>query len=341
MDTFQAWVIETRSAATAVNKHKALQQFFKWPVVDEEEIDQSPMLRVRQPKTPKRLIPIIRDERTKRILETCKGKEFVQLRDEAIIRVLYNTGARLSELANLALEDVDLALDSVRYHGKGAKDRWVRLGPKTARALSRYLRARGSHRLRAAPAVVGRARGPAAERQRHQAHAQTARSTGRCRRRARAPVAAHLRARVEAGRGRHRGPMLLLGWTSDGMPRHYGASAAAERAGERVDRGDEPFRDRPKHRGRGDRITQMVMDEPDQRPRMLQRRHVHVAVHPVDALDLQWSHDRPGHQPRCAVASSQGSGWAQAGNGYLPPPSGPSRNTQRVTVSHRPSPSYE
>jgi integrase/recombinase XerC len=81
IEAFQAWMIETRSAATALNKHKALQQFFKWLMVDEEEIDRSPTLRVRQPKTPKRLIPIMRDDDTKKILDTCKGKEFVQLRD--------------------------------------------------------------------------------------------------------------------------------------------------------------------------------------------------------------------------------------------------------------------
>src|SRR5262249_51163386 len=59
--------------------------------------------------------------------------------------LLYNTGARLSEVANLELTDVDLFLDTVLYHGKGAKDRRVRVGPRTARALSRYLRARASH----------------------------------------------------------------------------------------------------------------------------------------------------------------------------------------------------
>jgi integrase/recombinase XerC len=98
----------------------------------QEAIDQSPMLRVRQPRTTQRLIPII--------LDTCRRPDFIQVRDEAIIRVLYNTGARLSEVAGLGLEDVDLDLDVVRFHGKGAKDRRVRIGPKTARALSRYRR---------------------------------------------------------------------------------------------------------------------------------------------------------------------------------------------------------
>jgi site-specific recombinase XerD len=231
VEAFQTWMIETRSAATARNKHKALQQFFKWLMVDEEEIEQSPMLRVRQPKTPKRLIPIIRDEDTKKLLDTCKGRDFIQLRDEAIIRVLYNTGARLSEVANLLLGDTDLSLDTLTFHGKGAKDRRVRIGPKTARALSRYLRLRGSHKGFGLPQLWLAVRG-----------AQPLAANGiklmLKRRGLRAGVIG-----VHAHRWRHSYAhewklaggdtgdlMLLLGWTSEDMPRHYGASAAAERA---------------------------------------------------------------------------------------------------------------
>jgi integrase/recombinase XerC len=231
VEAFQAFMVESRSAATALNKHKGLQQFFKWLTLDEEEIEQSPMRRVRQPRAPVKLIPIIRDEDTKRVLDTCKGKEFIQLRDEAIIRLLSNTGARLSEVANLHLDDVDLSLDTVRYHGKGAKDRRVRLGPKTARAVSRYLRARGSHRGFGLPNLWLAGRG-----------AQPLAANGiklmLKRRGLRAGVPG-----VHAHRWRHTYAhewklaggdtgdlMLLLGWTSDDMPRHYGASAAAERA---------------------------------------------------------------------------------------------------------------
>src|SRR5881275_994686 len=38
VEAFQAWMLETRSASTALNKHKGLQQFFKWLLVDEEAI---------------------------------------------------------------------------------------------------------------------------------------------------------------------------------------------------------------------------------------------------------------------------------------------------------------
>src|SRR5256885_5648868 len=231
VEAFQAWMVETRCASTALNKHKALQQFFKWLAIDEEEIEQSPMRRVKQPKAPVKLIPIIKDEDTKRVLDTCKGREFVHLRDQAIIRLLYNTGARLSEVANLNLEDVDLSLDSVRFHGKGAKDRRVRIGPKTARAVSRYLRARGSHKGFGLPQLWLAVRGA------QPLHANGIKLMLK-RRGLRAGVDG-----VHAHRWRHSYAhewklaggdtgdlMLLLGWTSDDMPRHYGASAAAERA---------------------------------------------------------------------------------------------------------------
>ncbi len=51
VEALQAWMIETRSASTTLNKHKGLQQCFKW-LLTEEEIDRSPMDRVRHPKTP-------------------------------------------------------------------------------------------------------------------------------------------------------------------------------------------------------------------------------------------------------------------------------------------------
>jgi len=225
-------MIATRSASTALNKHKSLQQFFKWLTVDEEAIDQTPMLRVKQPRTAKRLIPIIREQDTKKILDTCKGKDFIQLRDEAIIRVLYNTGARLAEVANLALDDIDLTLDTIVFHGKGAKDRRVRVGPKTARALSRYLRTRNDHKAAGLPSLWLAVRGD-----------QPLHANGIKLMLKRRSLRAGIDDRVHAHRWRHSYAherklaggdtgdlMLLLGWTSEDMPRHYGASAAAERA---------------------------------------------------------------------------------------------------------------
>jgi integrase/recombinase XerC len=236
VEIFQGWMIETRSASTALNKHKGLQQFFRFLLV-EQEIDRSPMERVRQPKTPQKLIPVMRDEDTRTLLAACKGTGFANLRDEALIRLYCNTGARLSEVGNLLLDDLDLNSDSVHFRGKGAKDRRVRFGPKTGRALSRYLRARVKHKGCELPQVWLADRG-----------GRPLAPNGIKIRLKRLGAAAGV-ADVHAHRWRHNYAhewkraggdtgdlMLLLGWSSDDMPRHYGASAAAERAQENQQR---------------------------------------------------------------------------------------------------------
>jgi site-specific recombinase XerD len=220
VESFQAWMIETRSASTALNKHKGLQQFFRW-LLNEEEIDRSPMARVAQPKTPRKLIPIMAEDDTRRLLEQCKGRSFAALRDEALIRLYANTGARLSEVGTLDVDDVDMATESVHFTGKGSRDRRVRFGPRTARALSRYLRARAQHKGAALPTLWLADRG-----------AKALEPNGIKIRLKRLGQAAGV-ADVHAHRWRHTFAhewklaggdtgdlMLLLGWTSEDMPRH-------------------------------------------------------------------------------------------------------------------------
>jgi integrase/recombinase XerC len=234
VETFQSWMIETRSASTALNKHKSLQQFFKF-LVGEDEMDVHPMDRVPQPKTEKKLIPIMRDEETKKLITHIRQKkDFSAIRDEALVRLYYNTGARLSEIGNLLLTDIDMNTQSIHVHGKGAKDRRVRFGTKTARVLSQYLRARAKKRYAdEIPQLWMAERGKVA---------LTPNGIKlMLKRRGKKAGLGH----VHAHRWRHNYAhewklaggntgdlMLLLGWSSDDMPRHYGASAAAERAQE-------------------------------------------------------------------------------------------------------------
>ena len=231
MESFQAWMISTRSASTALNKHKGLQQFFKWLLVDEQAITRSPMERVRQPKTPHTLIPVLHEDDTARLLAACKGKGFGGLRDEALIRLYAATGARLSEVGRLQVSDVDLATESVHFHGKGARDRRVRFGPRTARAVSRYLRARAKHPGSGLGELWLATRGaqPLAPNGIKIRLKRLGQSAGV------ADVHAHRWRHTFAHEWKRAGGdtgdlMLVLGWTSEDMPRHYGASAAAERA---------------------------------------------------------------------------------------------------------------
>jgi site-specific recombinase XerD len=86
---------------------------------------------VRPPKTPTKPVPVLGEADTARVLDACLGKGFVGLRDEALIQLYANTGARLSEVGHLLVTDLDMNTESVHFPGKGAKDRRVGFGPKT------------------------------------------------------------------------------------------------------------------------------------------------------------------------------------------------------------------
>jgi len=71
----------------------------------------------------------------------------VDMRDYAVVEFLYSTGARISEVVGLTLDDLDLQSGSVRLFGKGSKYRVVPIGGAAINALERYL-------VRARPAFV-------------------------------------------------------------------------------------------------------------------------------------------------------------------------------------------
>jgi site-specific recombinase XerD len=101
---------------------------------------------MRPPKVPEQPPQALTHEQLRAVLTTCAGQSFKDRRDHAMIRVLLDTGCRLSELVGITLEDVDLDQQQVvLLQTKGRSPRVVGLGNKTVRALDRYLRARRMH----------------------------------------------------------------------------------------------------------------------------------------------------------------------------------------------------
>lgn len=145
LEAFMVALLERTSASTAATRYRGLQQLFKW-LVEEGEIDRNPMERMKPPKVGERPVPVIEDEDLRALFAACKGQEFEQRRDTAILRVMLSTGGRLAEIANLKLEDVDLAQRGLSVVGKGDKVRVLSLTSKAVKDLDRYLRARARHR---------------------------------------------------------------------------------------------------------------------------------------------------------------------------------------------------
>ena len=145
---FTAALLESGAeAATARSRHMALRRFAAW-LADEGELDTNPLLGVKPPKLDTKVTDALTDDQLRRLIKGCQGKDLIDRRDEAIVRLMLETGARAGEVLSMATADVDLqrGLVTVR-RGKGGKGRVVPFGPQTAAAIDRYMRARRAHRL--------------------------------------------------------------------------------------------------------------------------------------------------------------------------------------------------
>ena len=144
------------AASTARSRQLAVRRFAAW-LAEEGEIPADPFLGVKSPKLDERVIEPLTDDDLRALLKACvppKGAEpkvaLRHRRDEAIVRIMLETGLRAGEVVGLEVGDVDLAQGSlIVRRGKGGKGRSVPIGPEASLALDRYLRLRRSHRLAA------------------------------------------------------------------------------------------------------------------------------------------------------------------------------------------------
>jgi integrase/recombinase XerC len=97
------------------------------------------------PRAHRDLPTVLRAEQASRLVTAPHGdaapeSRAMELRDRAVLEMLYATGVRVSELCGLDLADVDAARRVIRVFGKGAKERSVPYGVPAQRALDAWLR---------------------------------------------------------------------------------------------------------------------------------------------------------------------------------------------------------
>lgn len=150
VQTFTADLLDAGAqAATARARHMALRRFAAW-LADEGEIDSNPLLGVNPPKLDHKVVEALTDEQLRLLIKACAGKELIDRRDEAIVRLMAETGLRAGEVLGIQVSDVDLGEGRATVRrGKGGKGRVVPFGAQTAAAVDRYMRARRTHRLSA------------------------------------------------------------------------------------------------------------------------------------------------------------------------------------------------
>ncbi|MCA1674451.1 MAG: tyrosine-type recombinase/integrase [Actinobacteria bacterium] len=222
---------EDHATSTVRTRFQGLRRFCGW-LVAEGELPEHPMAGLAEPEIPAAPVPVLEDAELAALIATCKGRDFTSRRDEALIRVLLDTGVRVSEACGLVVADVDLDREMALVTGKGRKVRPIYFGTRTVRALDRYLRERRRHRWTHLDALFLTQRGALS----------TDGARDRIKVRARE---AGLKDRMHPHRFRHtfahdflisggqeRELKRLAGWSSDVMLERYGASAADRRARE-------------------------------------------------------------------------------------------------------------
>lgn len=121
------------TTTSIVRKIASLRGFFKWLCANDFcKVD--PTLTLEQPKLPKRLPKVM----TVQEMETILNQNLDELHT-VILELLYGCGLRVSELANICINDIDIKSKYLQCIGKGSKERIVPLGKKAVNALKKFL----------------------------------------------------------------------------------------------------------------------------------------------------------------------------------------------------------
>ncbi len=130
------------SANTLALYFRNLRAFFNW-LVAEDRLSESSMERVARKRQSSDQVQPFTVQHVEALLASSRNTRHPR-RDEAIVRVLLDTGVRCSELRQAKLEDLDFESSFLRIrYGKGGKERRVYFGRKTNRALWKYLSTEG------------------------------------------------------------------------------------------------------------------------------------------------------------------------------------------------------
>ena len=130
---------ETLSKKTQNYYLIAIRAFLKY--LARQNIKSMSAERIELAKVGERSLDLITHAELKRLLESPKSADLRDLRDKAILELLFSTGLRVAELASLTA-DIDLSADELSIRGKGGKVRVVFLSDAAKNAVRRYLGAR-------------------------------------------------------------------------------------------------------------------------------------------------------------------------------------------------------
>lgn len=140
LGTLHARGLSGRSLARMLSAWRAFYRFLR---EHDRTVAEDPLAGMKAPKSPKRLPSALSPDEAVRLV-AIPGDDTPSLCDRALFELAYSSGLRLSELAGLDVDRVDLAGGEVRVWGKGAKERVVPVGTAARTAIAAWLAQRSS-----------------------------------------------------------------------------------------------------------------------------------------------------------------------------------------------------
>jgi site-specific recombinase XerD len=147
IEEFLTWLEEDRkySVSTRNQRLAAIHAFFRYVQIESpENLNLANLiLSIPAKKVPEKTIEYLRLDALKILLASIDNTTKKGLRDLTLIALLYDSGARVQEIADLAVEDIRLTPATVQLTGKGAKTRIIPIMDQTTKILSVYLKEYG------------------------------------------------------------------------------------------------------------------------------------------------------------------------------------------------------
>lgn len=138
MDYLSSVLSAGARSSTAARRLSCLRRFYRY-LLREGVISEDPTLRLDNPRLARRLPDTLTEADVEALLAAPEVDEPIELRDRAMMELLYACGLRVSELVGLRLPQVNRRQGVVRLLGKGGKERLVPMGEEALEWLERYL----------------------------------------------------------------------------------------------------------------------------------------------------------------------------------------------------------
>lgn len=130
---------EKLSKSSIARKLTSLRMFYDY-LVDMNIIEENYFKNIKNPKKDKVLPKLVKDNDVQKMFLIPDTRKAIGQRNLLVIRMLYATGIRVSELVDIKIKDINIYDHTIRIMGKGSKERMVIFGEYTEDDLKKYLK---------------------------------------------------------------------------------------------------------------------------------------------------------------------------------------------------------